>query len=166
MPLIDFSHKPTGWLRQILKAPTYLYRARLGVLLGYRFMMIEHRGRVTNERHFTVVEVARHLPREWVCTSGTGPGADWYRNLQAGGLEAVWVGSRRHRASVRFLEETEAATVMGAYERAHPKTAEKLYSMMGVSYDGTDEGRVEMMAKVPMVAFRPKDAGTGGAAFL
>ena len=55
---------------------------------------------------------------------------------------------------------------MGAYERAHPKTAEKLYSMMGVSYDGTDEGRVEMMAKVPMVAFRPKDAGTGGAAFL
>ena len=67
MPLIDFSHKPTGWLRQILKAPTYLYRARLGVLLGYRFMMIEHRGRVTNERHFTVVEVARHLPRESGC---------------------------------------------------------------------------------------------------
>ena len=55
---------------------------------------------------------------------------------------------------------------MGAYERAHPKTAAKLYSMMGVSYDGTDEGRVEMMAKIPMVAFRPKDLNTGGAAFL
>lgn len=92
-----------------------------------------------------------------MCTSGTGSGADWYRNLQAGGLQALWVGSRRHRASVRFLEVTEAADVMGAYERAHPKTARKLYSMMGVSYDGTDVGRVEMMANIPMVAFRPED---------
>lgn len=166
MPLIDFSHKPTGWPRQMLKVPTYLYRARLGILLGHRFVMIEHRGRNTGTRHFTVVEVARHLPREWVCTSGTGPGADWYRNLQAGGLEAVWVGSRRHRASVRFLEQTEAATVMGAYERAHPKTAAKLYSMMGVSYDGTDEGRVEMMAEIPMVSFSPRDMHARGAAFL
>lgn len=128
--------------------------------------MIEHRGRNTGTRHFTVVEVARHLPREWVCTSGTGPGADWYRNLQAGGLEAVWVGSRRHRASVRFLEQTEAASVMGTYERAHPRTAAKLYSVMGVSYDGTDEGRVKMMAKIPMVAFSPRDVRTRGAAFL
>jgi len=166
MPLIDFSHKPTGWLRRMLKAPTYLYRARLGILFGYRFVMIEHRGRMTGERHFTVVEVARHLPREWVCTSGTGPRADWYRNLQAGGLEAVWVGSRRHRAAVRFLDETEAASVMGAYERAHPKTAAKLYSMMGVSYDGTDEGRVEMMTMIPMVAFSPRVVHTRGAAFL
>ena len=63
MPLIDFSHKPTGWLRRMLKAPTYLYRARLGILFGYRFVMIEHRGRKTGTRHFTVVEVARHLPR-------------------------------------------------------------------------------------------------------
>jgi deazaflavin-dependent oxidoreductase (nitroreductase family) len=166
MPLIDFSHKPTGWLRWMLRAPSYVYRARLGIVFGYRFVMIEHRGRKTGKRHFTVVEVARHLAREWVCTSGTGPGADWYRNLQAGGLEAVWVGSRRHRASVRFLEETEAADVMGAYQRAHPKTAAKLYSMMGVSYDGTDEGRVEMLAKIPMVAFRPEDVNSRATAFL
>jgi deazaflavin-dependent oxidoreductase (nitroreductase family) len=166
MPLIDFSHKPTGWLKRMLKVPTYLYRARLGLLFGYRFVMVEHRGRMTGGRHFTVVEVTRHLPREWVCTSGTGPSADWYRNLQAGGLEAVWVGSRRHQASVRFLDETEAATVMRAYERAHPKTAQRLYSMMGVSYDGTDEGRVEMMAKIPMVALRPREVSTRGTAFL
>jgi deazaflavin-dependent oxidoreductase (nitroreductase family) len=166
MPLIDFSHKPTGWLRWMLKAPTYLYRARIGIVFGYRFVMIEHSGRKSGVRHFTVVEVARHLPREWVCTSGTGAGADWYRNLRAGGLEALWVGSRRHRASVRFLEEIEAADVMGAYERAHPRTAGKLYSMMGVSYDGTEEGRVEMMAKIPMVAFRPEDSNTRGTAFL
>ena len=166
MPLIDFSHKPTGWLRLMLKAPIYVYRAHLGIVFGDRFVMIEHRGRKSGSRHFTVVEVARHLPREWVCTSGTGPNADWYRNLQAGGLEALWVRSRRYRASVRFLEATEAASVMGAYEHAHPKTAAKLYSMMGVSYDGTDEGRVEMMTNIPMVAFRPNDLNTRDVAFL
>ena len=166
MPLIDFSHKPSGWLRRMLKAPTYFYRARLGMLFGYRFVMIEHRGRVTGERRFTVVEVTRHLPREWVCTSGTGPNSDWYRNLRSGGLEALWVGSRRHRASVRFLDDAEAAGAMEAYERAHPKTAARLYAMMGVSYDGTEEGRVEMMAKIPMVAFRPEDVSSHGAVFL
>jgi deazaflavin-dependent oxidoreductase (nitroreductase family) len=155
MPLIDFSHKPTGLLKRVLKGPTYLYRAHLGILFGDRFVMIEHIGRKSGERHFSVVEVAGHLSKEWVCTSGTGPHADWYRNLRAGGLEAVWVRSRRHRATVRFLDATEASRVMGAYERAHPKTAAKLYSMMGVSYDGTDEGRVKMMAKIPMVAFSP-----------
>ena len=55
---------------------------------------------------------------------------------------------------------------MAAYERDAPKTAAKLCSMMGVSYDGTDEGRVEMMAKIPMVAFRPKNVHTRGAVFL
>ncbi len=34
MSLIDFSHKPTGWQRWMLKAPTYLYRAHRGILLG------------------------------------------------------------------------------------------------------------------------------------
>lgn len=91
---------------------------------------------------------------EWVCTSGTGPNADWYRNLRANGVEAVWIGSKRHQASVRFLEAEEAATVMADYERAHPRTAARLYEVMGVSYDGTDEDRVRMMTEIPMVAFR------------
>lgn len=156
MPLIDFSHKPSGWLKLVLKAPTYLYRARLGFVFGYRFVMVEHRGRVSGRRYFTVIEVAGHFPDEWVCTSGTGPTADWYRNLKAGGLEAVWIGSKRHRAVVRFLTDAEAAEVMATYERAHPKTAAKLYKMMGVSYDGTDAGRIEMMKQIPMVGFSPE----------
>lgn len=35
----------------------------------------------------------------------------------------------------------------------HAKAAAKLLESMGVSYDGTDEGRVEMMTRIPMVAF-------------
>lgn len=153
MPLFDLSHKPTGWQRAVLKAPSYLYSAHLGFVFGHRFLMIEHRGRTSGNTYRTVIEVAGRADDEWICTSGTGPTADWYRNLQAGGLEAVWIGSHRHAASVRFLEAEEAAEFMARYEHEHPKTAAKLYEAMGVSYDGTRDDLVRMMHEIPMVAF-------------
>lgn len=153
MPLIDLSRRPTGWLKRFLHVPVYLYRARLGFLFGRRFLMIEHRGRHSGLHYRTVVEVAGRRAGEWICASGTGTQADWYRNLRQGGLLAVWVGSRKRWASVRFLGAREAAGVMADYEHEHPRTAARLYKIMGVSYDGTIEGRIEMMEKVPMVAF-------------
>ena len=153
--MIDLSHKPSGWLKKLLRAPTYLYRARLGFLFGRRFVMIEHRGRRSQKLYRTVIEVADRCPPEWICTSGTGPRADWYRNLRANGVEAIWIGSRRHDASVRFLKPTESAEHMRRYEDAHPRTAAKLYETMGVSYDGTEDDLVRMMGEIPMVAFTP-----------
>jgi hypothetical protein len=32
------------WLRKLLRAPIWLYRARLGFLLGHRFVYVAHRG--------------------------------------------------------------------------------------------------------------------------
>lgn len=156
MPLVDLSHKPSGWLKWFLKAPSYLYRVRLGFLFGKRFVMVEHRGRRSGTLYRTVIEVTDRRPPEWFCTSGTGPRADWYRNLRANGVEALWIGSRRHPASVRFLEATEAAEHLVVYERRHPRTAAKLYDTMGVSYDGTREDLVRMMGEIPMVAFTPQ----------
>ncbi len=119
--------------------------------------MIEHRGRKSGNLYRTVLEVVGRYPDkgEWIVTSGTGPKADWYRNLQAGNLDAIWIGSSRDDATVRFLEAGEAATVFHDYETAHPRTAAKLVKSMGVSYDGTNEGRVEMMRSIPMVSFTP-----------
>jgi len=123
--------------------------------MGNRFVMIEHLGRNSGHLYRTVLEVAGIYPDtdEWIVTSGTGPRADWYRNLQAGTLQAVWIGSKRCGATVRFLDAEEAGSVFHDYESAHRKTAAKLMKSMGVSYDGTDEGRVEMMRSIPMVSF-------------
>ncbi|TDT17520.1 deazaflavin-dependent oxidoreductase (nitroreductase family) [Ilumatobacter fluminis] len=156
MAFLDLSKKPTGALKWFLKAPTYLFRAKLGFLFGKRFVMLEHRGRTSGNVYRTVIEVAGRNPEanEYICTSGTGPQADWYRNLQADGLDAVWVGNSRHAdATVRFLDAEEASVFMSVYEREHPKTAAKLYDVMGVSYDGTDADRTRMMGEIPMVAF-------------
>lgn len=151
----NFKQKPSGLFKQFLHAPTWLYRWHLGFVMGKRFVMIEHRGRKSDNLYRTVLEVASRYPNtdEWIVTSGTGPKADWYRNLKAGKLDVVWIGSRRQSASVRFLEAEEAAAVFHDYETAHPKAAVKLMGSMGVSYDGTDEGRIEMMRAIPMVSF-------------
>ena len=45
---------------------------------------------------------------------------------------------------------------MADHERSHPKISAKLYMMMGVSYDATDTGRIEMMKGMPIVGFAPE----------
>jgi deazaflavin-dependent oxidoreductase (nitroreductase family) len=151
----NFKQKPSGLFKHFLHAPTWLYRARLGFVFGNRFLMIEHSGRKSGNRYRTVLEVAGRYPEtnEWIVTSGTGPRADWYRNLKAHGVDAVLIGSTRHEATVRFLDAPEAAQVMATYEADHPRAATKLFESMGVSHDGTDEGRVELMSKIPMASF-------------
>ena len=155
MSEFNFKQKPTGLFKRFLHAPTWLYRAHLGFIFGHRFLMIEHRGRTSDNLYRTVLEVSGSSPdnNEWIVTSGTGTKADWYRNLQAHGVDAVWIGSTRHQATVRFLEAPEAAQVMAKYEADHPRTATKLLDSMGLSYDGTNEGRVELMRRIPMVGF-------------
>lgn len=157
MSSFDFKSKPSGLFKQFLHAPTWLYRWHLGFVMGKRFVMIEHHGRNSGNLYRTVLEVAGRNPvrGEWIVTSGTGSQADWYRNIRSGGVDAVWIGSARSDADVRFLEAEEAAQVFGIYQCDHKKTAEKLMASMGVSYDGTDEGRIEMMRRIPMVAFVP-----------
>lgn len=89
--------KPTGLKKWFFQAPSWLYRAHLGFLMGRRFLMIEHRGRKSAKLYRTVIEVVgRHPDKgEWIVTAGFGPKSDWYLNLQAGTLEAVWIRSRR-----------------------------------------------------------------------
>lgn len=154
MGTMDFTSKPDGLWKWVLHAPTWLFRARLGVLMGSRFVMIEHRGRKSGTLYRTPLEVAgRTQAMEYVVTSGTGPNADWYRNLRAGGFDAIWIGSRKHEADVRFLEADEAADVFAEYERDHPKAAQVLMDKMGVGHDGSPAGRVEMMHAIPMVGY-------------
>ena len=151
----SFRRRPRGLFKRILGLPVLLYRYRLGFLLGDRFLLITHVGRRTGELHHTPVEVVVHDAdtREYIVCSGTGPRADWYRNLQAKPVRRVQVGNRRWVPDQRMLDDDEAAARFAEYELAHPRAAEKLLESMGNSYDGTAAGRVVMMADMPMVAF-------------
>ena len=77
--------RPKGALALGLRLPSYLYRFRLGRLLGHRFLLLTHRGRKSGLTGRTPLEVLHFDPRsrESVVLSARGKKADWYRNIEA-----------------------------------------------------------------------------------
>lgn len=151
----SFRQKPAGAFRRLLRLPVPMFHGKLGWLFGDRILLLTHQGGTSGRRYETPVEVVEHDDDtgEYVVSSGTGPTADWYRNLRAHPALAVQVRNRSWVPAQRFLDDEEAARRFARYEARHPRTARRLLDAMGNRYDGTDAGRVAMMADMPMVAF-------------
>ena len=115
--------------RRLVRAPIWLYRARLGWLLGSRMLMLEHRGRRSGLARYVCLEVVdRPAPDRLLIASGFGARADWYQNLEADPSCRVSIGTlHRIPASARFLTSDEAAQVITRYQRAHPRAWEQLH---------------------------------------
>ena len=156
----SFRQKPTGLFKWILKAPSWLFRVRLGFVFGDRFLMITHVGRKSGRIFHTPLEVVVHDTDsgEYVVCSGTGRNADWYRNISEHPVEQIQVRNRRWKPTQRHLDDAEAAERFADYEQRHPKAAVKLLESMGRSYDGSDADRIRMMADIPMIAFSEQPA--------
>jgi deazaflavin-dependent oxidoreductase (nitroreductase family) len=119
--------------RRLVRAPIWLYRARLGGLLGGRLLMLEHIGRKTGARRRVVLEVleARDHPDSYIVASGFGDRAQWFRNITANPRVRVYAGSRRPApATARVLDQPEADRVLGDYIRAHPRTWEQFSAVL------------------------------------
>lgn len=151
----SFRQKPAGVFKWFLKTPILLFRLKLGFLFGDRFLMITHAGRKSGTVYRTPLEIVVHDANsaEYIVCSGTGPNADWFRNITATPVTAVQVKNRVWAPTQRFLDPAEAAGRFADYERRHPTAASRLLDSMGQSYDGTDADRVRMMGNIPMVAF-------------
>jgi deazaflavin-dependent oxidoreductase (nitroreductase family) len=147
-------------LRTLLHIPIYLYRWKLGWMLGKRFLLLTHTGRRTARRHETVLEVMEYRPAatEFVVMSGFGPTADWFQNIQVGPA-SVEVGRIRFSAAHRILGEGEAVAVVQQYERRNrfigTIVRSVLRRLLGWNYTGTDSDRHRLVAQLPLVAFRP-----------
>lgn len=110
-------------VRWIVRAPIWLFRARLGFLFGSRLLLLEHIGRSSGARRYVVLEVvARPRSGTYVVASGFGAHAQWYRNISVHPNVRITVGSRRPRVAVaRRLDPDEAAAALTAYAAAHPR---------------------------------------------
>ncbi|MFE0024425.1 nitroreductase family deazaflavin-dependent oxidoreductase [Amycolatopsis sp. NPDC059021] len=157
--------RPGPVLRAVFRAPAWLYDRGLGWLLGSRFLCLTHTGRRSGRRYRTVLEVVGADPaaREVMVIAGLGPGADWYRNIQASPPLEVVVGRRRFTPGHRVLGEDEAFAVMTAYERRNrwirPVLRPLLGKLVGHPYDGGDAARRSLVSQLPIVAFRPRQDG-------
>ncbi len=150
--------RPTGWRRTLARLPIHLYRARLGWLLGERFVLIEHVGRRTGRPRSAVVEVVAHDrdADSWTVASGFGPHTDWYRNVLATPDVTIPVGRRRLAVTAQPLPPDDAAGAMAGYAAAHPRAARRLATFMGFDVDGSQTGFRELGRTLPLVRFETR----------
>ncbi len=116
-----------AWLlsnRRLMRAPIWLYRRRLGFLLGSRMLMLEHTGRTSGARRHVVLEVFGHpTPDTYLVASGFGGRSQWFRNVRANPEVRVSIGSHAPvPATARRLTEVEADTALAAYVRRYPRS--------------------------------------------
>lgn len=131
----------TRWL---VRAPVWLYRARLGAVFGGRLLMLEHTGRTSGARRYVVLEVVGRQPGRYVVCSGFGGRAQWFRNIQADPRVRVYLASRRPApATARVLSGPAAAAAVSQYAAAHPRAWSTLKPVLEaalgsrISGDGT-----------------------------
>ena len=151
---------PGPVLRTFLRAPTLLYRAHLGWLLGSRFLCLVHRGRRSGKLRRTVVEVVHfdHRSEEAAVVAGWGPHTQWYLNLESAPAEEVRVGRRRWRAPrQRFLDEAERVALLSRLRARPPAGGEGAWVAPSGSPASTPRGSPTLAARVRAVAFRPSD---------
>jgi deazaflavin-dependent oxidoreductase (nitroreductase family) len=150
--------RPSGALRAAFRLPMYLYKFRLGWLLGHRVLLLTHRGRNSGRVRQTPLEVVRHdrTTEESVVVSAWGERSDWYRNLVASLALEIRIGGDCYVPEQRFLSPEEAYAEIERYERRHPWLARTLPRWLGYPLDGTEGARRRFAESVRMVAFRPK----------
>ncbi len=146
----------TRWL---VRAPVWLYRARLGSMFGSRLLMLEHTGRKTGIRRYVVLEAVDHPdPRTYIVAAGFGDRAQWLRNVRASPRVRVYVGSRRPMSAMaRPLTSEEAAAALTAYARRHPRAWAALKPVfeatLGARIDG--DGTSLPMIALDLAGSRP-----------
>lgn len=135
-----------------------LYRARLGWLLGSRFLLIHHIGRTTGLPRTVVVEVVDHDPvaGTWTVASGFGPQAQWYRNLLATPPVHIEVGRQRLAVTAQPLAAEDGGEAMVRYATDHPRTARRLAAFMGFDVDGSSADYRALGRATPFIRFVPR----------
>jgi deazaflavin-dependent oxidoreductase (nitroreductase family) len=141
-----------------LRLPAYLYRFRLGRMLGHRFLLLSHRGRKSGLIRRTPLEVLLYElhTRESVVLSAWGQKADWYRNIEASPPLEVETGGERYPPALRFLAAEEAYAVITEYAIRHPLAARVLERVFGYPVTRSAEARWALAESVALVAFRPR----------
>ncbi len=153
-------------LKAFFDAPRWFYSHRLGWLMGRRFLALSHVGRKSGIERQSVLEVACYHPdtQEMIVASAFGAKADWYRNIQATPSQRVRAGRAEFVPHQRFLEPEEARTVAEEFCRNHrleARMALPVFVAMGAAEKGEFSDPVDLMASLPMVAFRPDRPGHG-----
>lgn len=129
-------------LRWFVRAPIWLYRARLGALFGARLLMLEHIGRKSGSKRYVVLEILDHPATDrYVVVSGFGSRAQWFRNVEATPQVRIHLASHKPAPAIaRRLDARASAASLNRYAAAHPRSWAKLRPVLeetlGARIDG------------------------------
>ena len=82
-----------------------------------------------------------------------GTKSDWYRNIEANGVDELWDGMKRTGASFRVVASDEAVGILSNTEKAHERLVRFFWPRMYPGYDFTDESRRALADSGVIVAF-------------
>ena len=145
-------------MRAAVRFPINIYKARLGWILGKRFLMLTHTGRKSGLQRFTVLEVVDHDPAAgtYFVASGWGEKAQWLQNVETNPSARITIGTKQiHVTAVRMNRE-QSERVFLRYASIHPVAFKKLVKFMtGVESEADEEGVTRLAKTVPVVALKP-----------
>jgi len=152
------SSPPRGLTRLALRLPIWLYRLRLGWLLGDRLLLLTHIGRKSGLPRQAVIQIVRHdrATDRYIIASGFGAHVDWFRNIQQNPNVVVQSGARQLEAVAEQLPLDVAADELRGYAQRHPRTFRTITKrLLGQELDGSAESCRRLAADVPVVVLRP-----------
>ena len=158
MPDPSLRTPPTGISRLMFRAPIALYRWHLGWMMGGRFLLLNHVGRVSGKPRRAVVEVVSHDPGTncYVIASSFGEASQWFRNLMAAPDTTIQVGTHAMRVHAERLPVEQALAAMLDYAGRHPGAARKLSGYMGFPHDGSAETYRKVGEVLPFIRLCPR----------
>ena len=141
---------------RLARSPLRLYELGLGGLLGRAVLRLEHRGRVSGQPRYVLLEVVdRPRPGVVRVVSGLGPRAQWFRNITAEPRVRVTNGwGRPVRATARVLDADEAERAFARYRAVHPWRWAALQDTLGDHLDA-DRPPHESLPVVDLELHRP-----------
>lgn len=150
---------PSGLSRMVFRLPIWLYRLRLGWVLGARFLLVHHVGRRTGLPRRVVLEVIEHDPARgaYAVAAGFGTHSDWYRNLRVRPDTTIQVGMRTRQVTAVPLSTEEGGEIMARYAPRHPRAAPRLGRFMGFAVDGSPDDYRAVGRRISFLRFEPAD---------
>lgn len=150
--------KPTGLLRALFRAPIWLYRWKLGWMMGGRFLLLTHTGRKTGLLRQTVIEVVSHneVTGVYYVAAAWRDRADWYQNIQQNPAVDVQVRNHRFKAHAEQISVSDGAELLWDYARKHPLAFGELTALMLGERLPVDKETCRKVAdSIPLISLTP-----------
>jgi deazaflavin-dependent oxidoreductase (nitroreductase family) len=153
------AERPAGLILLGLRLPIWLYRFHLGWVLGYRFLLLVHKGRKSGRTRMTVLEVVKHDRNSstFFVVSGWGADSDWYLNVQKHPNVVIRSGGLRMPACAEAVCLEESVKILEEYSYRHPIALKELTALLlGERLEPGPDAARRLAERMPMIGFHPR----------